>query len=239
MDNTKIPHTDTLNSPHTQKFVQEYNNQIPTLSYVQAKAKLEYQSGKEKLNSTVIIRSRYDSVLWVSVIPVLGIEAARIKITRDTLYVMDKINHTVTISSVRKIEEKLGAKITLNELQNTMFGLNPIPNKIQKIKQDKTFYLVSALQNNIDYTFQIQKSMLLHSLFLKEKQNGYTSIFYYLNYVDVPLQGKTIKLPHYLTASIQTKQNIQAQLTYTKINLNPEKLSTPFEFSKNFKVLYE
>lgn len=220
------------------KFVQEYNAHLRIPTHVQAKAKLDYASGKEKLNANLIIRSRYDSVLWVSVMPLLGIEAARIKITRDTLYVMDKINHTITISPIQKVEQKLGVKVALKEIQELMLGLNPIPDKIITYKLDK-INLVTASQNNINYTFEIHKELLLHSLFLKGQQNGYTSHIHYLNYTDTPFQNNTLKLPYYLTAELHTNEHIQAELTYTKINLNTEKLATPFDFSKNYTVKYE
>jgi uncharacterized protein YhbP (UPF0306 family) len=220
------------------KFVREYHARLPMITHVQAKAKLDYASGKEKLNANLIIRSRYDSVLWISVVPLLGIEAARIKITRDSFYIMDKINHTITVSTIQKAEEKLGVKISLKEIQELMLGLTHIPDKTNKYKQDK-IHLITATANKIDYAFEIQKELTLYSLFLKGQQSGYTSHIHYLNYTDIPFQNNTIKLPFYLTAELHTKEHIQAELTYTKINLNTEKFSTPFDFSKNYKIIYE
>lgn len=220
------------------KLIQEYHAHLPLLTHVQAKAKLDYASGKEKLSASLIIRSRYDSVLWVSVIPLLGIEAARIKITRDSFYILDKINHTVTISSIQKTEEKLGVTTSLREIQELMLGLTRIPTKITKHKQDK-MHFIAASQNGIDYAFEIQKELMLYSLFLKGQQNGYTSHVHYLNYTDTPFQNTTIKLPYYLTADLHTKEHIQAELTYTKINLNAERFSTPFDFSKNYRIIYD
>lgn len=219
-------------------FIKQYHARIPEITHFQAKAKLEYSSAKEKLSANVIIRSRYDSVLWISVIPLLGIEAARIKITRDSFYVLDKINHTVTISAIKKIEEKFGASVTLKELQDLLLGLSRVPNKITTYQQGK-MHFVTATQNNIEYAFEIQKELLLHSLFLKEKQNNYTSDLHYLNYKDTPLQNNTIKLPYYITANVHTKENVQAELTYTKVNLTAEKLNIPFEFSRNYKIIYQ
>lgn len=220
------------------RFIEGYHASMPVITHLQAKAKLDYQGAKEKLNANLIIRSRYDSVLWVSVVPLLGIEAARIKVTRDSFYIIDKINHTITISPLQKIEEKLGVKVSLKELQEVMLGLTHIPKKINKYKQDK-MYFVAATQNGIDYAFEIQKDLLLHSLFLKGQQSGYTSQLHYLNYTDVPLQNTAVKLPYYVTANLHTKENIQVELTYTKINLNTEKFSTPFDFSKNYRIIYE
>ncbi|MDW8302636.1 MAG: DUF4292 domain-containing protein [Bacteroidia bacterium] len=231
--------TTRFENTNAQKFVQNYNRQLPQVTHFQAKAKIEYQTDKENITANLTIRSRYDSVLWVSIMPLLGVEAARIKITQDTLYVLDKIHHTVTISPIRKIEEKLGAKISLKELQDVLLGLTRIPEKIQAYKQDKNFYFISAWHEDLNYTFEIDKQKLLYSLFLKEKHTSYTSHFHYQDYADTPLQNQTVKLPYRIAALLQSKQKVQASLTYTKINLNPEKLNIPFEFSKNFKILYE
>lgn len=241
--NKNITHrTDTTakvsENADVKKFIQEYHAHLPAITHVQAKAKLDYTSNKEKLNANLIIRSRYDSVLWVSVVPLLGIEAARIKMTRDSFYIMDKINHTITISAIQKAEEKLGVKVSLKEIQDLLFGLNRIPEPVQTYKQGK-MHFVSATKNNVNYTFEIQKELLLYSLFLKGQHNGYTSHVHYLNYTDTPFQNNTIKLPYYLTADLHTQEHIQAELTYTKINLNPEKFSTPFDFSQNYKIKYE
>jgi len=230
--------TTEIKNADSKKFVREYHAHLPAVTHVQAKAKLDYASGKDKINANLIIRSRYDSVLWVSVVPLLGIEAARIKVTRDSFYVMDKINHTVTISPLQKTEEKLGVKVTLKELQDIMLGLTRIPNKVNTYKQSK-MHFITATQNGVDYAFEIQKEFLLHALFLKGQQSGYTSQLHYLNYTDTPFQNTSTKLPYYITANLHTKENIQAELTYTKINLATEKFNTPFEFSKNYRIIYE
>src|SRR5688572_8544952 len=65
------------------------NTEFTTFS---AKGRMQLEKPDEKLASAVTIRIKKDSVIWVSVVPALGIEVARVRITPDTIQILDRLH---------------------------------------------------------------------------------------------------------------------------------------------------
>jgi hypothetical protein len=61
-----------------------------------AKVHVDYADSKDrKYDFNTFLRIRKDSVIWVSIIAALGIEAFRVMITPDSIRIQDKLNHTI------------------------------------------------------------------------------------------------------------------------------------------------
>ena len=54
--------------------------------YFTAKAKLNYTNGDQKLSAVANLRIKYDSLIWISISPGLGIEVLRLKLTTDSVF---------------------------------------------------------------------------------------------------------------------------------------------------------
>ena len=68
---------------------------------------VDYRGGDDKhydVNAT--IRMHKDSLIWASVNAVLGIEAMRLLITKDSVFLLDKLNKTYTTRSVDYLQEE-------------------------------------------------------------------------------------------------------------------------------------
>lgn len=58
-----------------------------------AKSKVEVLQGQDKTEFTASLRIRHDSAIWISISPALGLEAARVLMTRDSIHIIDRINN--------------------------------------------------------------------------------------------------------------------------------------------------
>lgn len=91
-----------------------------------AKIDVDYRGGDDKhydVNAT--LRMYKDSLIWVSVNAVLGIEAIRMLINRDSVFLLDKLNKTYLTRSIDYLQEVSGLPLTLSTLQNLLVG-NPV-----------------------------------------------------------------------------------------------------------------
>lgn len=61
--------------------------------WLTGKAKVEVLDGAEKTEFTASLRIRYDSAIWISISPALGLEAARVLLTSDSIHIIDRINN--------------------------------------------------------------------------------------------------------------------------------------------------
>src|SRR5688572_33166959 len=64
------------------------NTEFKTFS---AKGRMQLETPEEKIGSSVTIRIKKDSVIWISMVPGLGIEAIRARITPDTIQIINRL----------------------------------------------------------------------------------------------------------------------------------------------------
>ncbi len=87
-----------------------------------AKFKTDYRYGKKKTEFRGQIRIRKDSVIWISFSPLLGIEAARLMITNDSVKFMDRLSNTYFVGDYDFVNNFLKTNIDFDILQAFITG---------------------------------------------------------------------------------------------------------------------
>jgi hypothetical protein len=91
-----------------------------------AKIKVDYKDSKDKnLDFNAFVRMRKDSVIWVSIIAALGVEAFRLMITPDSVVILDKLEKTVQYSSISELQKVTQLPFDFSTLQELIIG-NPV-----------------------------------------------------------------------------------------------------------------
>jgi hypothetical protein len=112
-----------------------------------AKVKVNYADSKDrKYDFNAFLRMRKDSVIWVSIIAALGIEAFRVMITPDSVRILDKLNKTIKYQSLDYLQEITKLPIDFSTLQELIIG-NPIylDSNIVAYKQEPDHISMSML----------------------------------------------------------------------------------------------
>jgi hypothetical protein len=117
-----------------------------TFRYYSAKASVDLELPDGGKSFKAQIRSVRDSAAWISVIPALGIEVARIMITPDSLKLMDKVNDQFFVGDTAAATRKFGLQPSLDLFQQALLG-RPIgldPNeKYRSDREDGQYVLTS------------------------------------------------------------------------------------------------
>jgi len=104
-----------------------------------AKFSAEY-SNKGKENSfSGQIRIRKDSLIWISLTPMLGIEAIRLMISQDSVKLINRLNNTYFIGDYEYVNRFLNTNIDYDLLQAVLLG------------NDLQFYEGSKFRASIDH----------------------------------------------------------------------------------------
>ncbi|HNB34099.1 MAG TPA: DUF4292 domain-containing protein, partial [Bacteroidia bacterium] len=77
--------------------------------WISGKATVNTNIDGDKNNFNVSLRICRDSAIWISVSPLLGIEAVRILLTPDTVRFLDRINKEYKVSGYKEINDLLYA----------------------------------------------------------------------------------------------------------------------------------
>ncbi|MEY4594227.1 MAG: hypothetical protein RIQ47_637 [Bacteroidota bacterium] len=91
--------------------------------WLSAKAQVDYTDKSGETNSFDInLRMRKDSAIWISITPLLGIEAARVLINRDSLVLMDRVHKEWKVRSYDYLGEMLRTPIDFEMIQSVVLG---------------------------------------------------------------------------------------------------------------------
>ena len=69
-----------------------------------------------------LLRVRRDSTIWISVSPMMGIEATRIRITSDSVVIVNRFDKTYLAEPIQQVAETLNLPLTLKESQSLLLG---------------------------------------------------------------------------------------------------------------------
>jgi hypothetical protein len=92
------------------------------VAYYTAKAEVELRLPDQNRSFKAQIRSTQDSAAWLSVVPLLGIEVARVLLTPDSLKVMDKVNDLFFIGDTGTAKARFGLPADLRLIQQALNG---------------------------------------------------------------------------------------------------------------------
>jgi len=93
------------------------------IDWFAAKAKVSYtEPNNYSQTFSANIKLKADSAIWISIVPVLGIEMARILITNERVQVLDRINKKYYDLDEHYIERMLGYPVDFDLLQNGFLG---------------------------------------------------------------------------------------------------------------------
>lgn len=117
-----------------------------TIRYYSARASVSVKLSDSGRSFKAHIRSVEDSAAWISVVPALGIEVARILLTADSLFIMDKLADQYFVGDTAAAATKFGVRPSLALLQQALLGkaigLDP-EEKYRSDREDGQYLLTS------------------------------------------------------------------------------------------------
>jgi hypothetical protein len=240
---TAIEKKDTVETVTTPKIdtTQLINNSLLTLKNnridyktFSAKVDVDYRGGDDKhYDVNANLRMHKDSLIWISVNAVFGIEAMRLLINKDSVFLLDKLNKTYLTRSIDYLQEVSGLPLTLSNLQDILAG-NPvfIDSVVSYSNDNSTISLLSigkTFKNLV--TINGDKNVLVHSKL--DDLDITRSRTADLNYDDYESKkGKLFSSKRRITVAEKNKLDIS--LNFKQYEFDDD-LSFPFSIPKNYK----
>lgn len=222
------------------------------LKYSTLSAKFDLSSSLLSMDAGGTIRIKKDSVIWISVVPMLGIEAARFQFTQDSIKFINRLKKEYFYGDYEYLKSLIGFKLDFNAIQALI--LNEImlidtarhPNEftLDKTRKDNNFALIGFLDREVNKRKGIPTS--LNHIFTINKSNLRPSrieIFDYPNDREISIQYSDYMLidsayfPKIISIEANQKEKIVSlKLTFSKVKIN---ISQDYIFSlpDNYKSL--
>lgn len=199
-----------------------------------AKLNVDYSgSDGKKYNVNTNIRMYKDSAIWVSANIVLGIEAMRLYITKDSVKLLNKLDKTYTERSVDYLQEVTSLPLDLKTLQDLLIG-NPVfldSNIVSYSIYNNQIAILSLgeLFKNLLTLDQNDKTLLHSKLDDKDPTRNRTADLTYSDYEDK-------KGPWFSTRRrivVAEKNRLDIKLDFKQYDFNGD-VSFPFSVPKNY-----
>ncbi len=218
-----------------EQYSQLVKNRIGFTSF-SGKVDVDYEeTGGRKLNVNAELRMYRDSVIWIRITAIFGIEGLRAYITRDSVKILDRQNKVYIARSVAYLQEIAALPLDLPSLQDLLIG-NPV-----FLTPDITSYSKSAGSISLNGANSLFKMMitlgeperLLRSAKLDDldEQRNRTSYLTWSDYED----KKGILFSKKRVITVAEKKTLEIKLNYKQYEYN-ETLSFPFSVPKNYKA---
>lgn len=211
-------------------------NQIDYTTF-SAKVNIDYRDAADKnYNVNATVRMYKDSAIWISANAILGIEAIRALITKDSVKIIDKLNKTYTARRVDYLQEVTALPLNLTTIQNLLLG-NPVfldsNNVVSYTRSDNAIALLSLGQwfKNLLTVGESDKLLQRSKLDDLDRSRSRTADLTYSDYENkkgFPFATKRRIL-------ISEKKKLDIKLDFKQYDRNGE-VSFPFSIPKNYEL---
>ncbi len=210
------------------------------------RASVETNIGGNKTNFNISLRMQSDSVIWISISPLLGIEVARIIATRDSIQFMDRLNKRYSSSDYKYLNDLYNLNIDYDVMQGILTGniFSYKKNKFNSAYIDDKYYILSTLSKNkllrsleeedpskpiIQDIWIDDESYKIIMLSIDDKKAAKKLLTEYSDFRTTdgglfPYKSKT---------QIIANDTMVINLQFSKLNIN-ESLSYPFSIPENY-----
>ncbi len=149
------------------------------------------KSGKQDFSSVGTARLLKDSLLLISVTPMLGIELMRARITKSEIIVLNRLNKTYFVQDMKEINKLFGINLTFSHLERIITNqIFTYSNEISIIK-DYKFFEYNENGNSFSkfkYNGTISDTMLYnHTVSILNAEKEYSAF-----QVDLPKTKKSL-----------------------------------------------
>lgn len=206
-----------------------------TFDYMAAKAKINYKDARQNLTATANIRMKKDSIIWMSVSKV-GVEAARILITKDSLFILDKLKKRYSKKGFDALSDQFDFDINYNLVESVILGNLIYPYRRERLESsEKYLYYDQRLANILFNNYIGVDSRKLEKLLVEDVDTKSTIS---VNYGDFKEVNAEI-FPFTIAASInyveKTRQNIAINIGFSKAEIADGPLRFPFSTPSKYR----
>ncbi|MBC7921220.1 MAG: DUF4292 domain-containing protein [Ferruginibacter sp.] len=204
--------------------------------YFSSKSKINYQEENEEQSATVSIRMKKDSLIWLLVNKV-GIEGFRALITRDSVYVIDRLRKDSYVKDFKSLSDQFKFTINFNVMQSLVLGNLPFQPAHRRGVKKGNQYVLKHNEGNLSVTYFIRvDNEKLEEVRLTDRGTNNALTLTYANFG--PLDRYVFPNANAVNLKYDANQqnrNVLISIETNKAELTREELKFPFNVPKRYE----
>ena len=134
---------------------------MPSFSAFTGKGDIEFNSSGNSVSFSFNMRMKRDSAIWLSVSPLLGIEAVRILLTPDSVKALDRLSNVYYSDGYSAVSMLANANLNFSMLQSLiMAGYFPTSDTLRSLYVENPDYLLTTVEKKNKSRAQEEASSL-------------------------------------------------------------------------------
>lgn len=225
----------------------KYSFNAATMS---AKADVVVSDSADKKEFNASMRLQRDTAIWISINAILGVEVARVLITPDSVFVMDRLNKKFVREDYKYLNQVLKLKVDFNTIQNIMTGnffQYRNENKFHSVYVEDKWFILSTLNKRKlkrsledkdpnkpivqdlyinPGTFRISQLQITDEKLNKHLTTDYTEFE----------STQAGLLPQLINTQVSADKKMAIEIRYTKVTVNLP-LEMPFNIPQSYEPM--
>ena len=204
--------------------------------HLTSKAKFKYTEGKNKTSAIANFRIKKDSLIWASISPGLGIELARILISKEKIQMIDKLKKNYYEYDYATLTETYGFEINYELIESIVLG-NMLfrPERRREVSKDDRHYTFTKMDGPYGVSHFIgvnsQKLEKLHA-FDQTTRNSISVHYNRFEKVEDQISPRSIEAEILFTD--ENKDGTKIEIDYSHTILSTDPLKFPFNVSSRY-----
>lgn len=209
---------------------EEIRNRMIVFETFSGKAKIDLSSLTSSNSFSAAIDIRRDSLIGISV-RVLGVEGARIRITPDSLEILDRLNQQYFPRDYSFLRDSFNLDLSFADLQNLIIG-NPLmyDSATLSLGESDEFYILNAQKGVYKNTISLSPGFDILRMFIMDLYAKRNLTLSYDGYEKIDGQRFAFNRNILLDA----REDLTANITFTNVEFNK-----PFEYSFTINPKYQ
>ncbi len=194
-------------------------NNLSKAKWLSGSAKIRVEGQGQSISANVNIIWKRDSAIWLNV-KKLGLEAVRALVTRDSVYLINRLERYYSVKSIGSLQREYGLPGGFDALQSTLLGQpwffkdislqSDIRDSLHRLSGSNSFWVV-------DYRMREGSFTLASSSYLQKKE-GRNAGLSFENYKKTPLSGYFPYLRHVEAFSPETGE-MNLEIEFNDVDL--------------------
>ena len=208
-------------------------------AFLNAKGKAQVNLKGNKQTANVSLRMRRDSIIWVSA-GLVGVEGVRAVLTRDSVRVLNRIEHTYFTGGYDYLSKLLNVPVSFAQMQALVLGdylsapagTTPTVATEEAGRQRVSYPQAGVVIERLLQagTGRVQQMRVSDAATKRNLTVDYTDFRPLEQQPDLPFAHAT-----FIQAQQPTSGVVTAAINYSKVNAGRERLAFPFNVPKGYK----
>ena len=207
-------------------------NQVQA-DWLSARLKLNYEDDYNSVSARGSLKMRKDSIIWMN-IKKLEYEAARILITTDSIYILDRLNKQYTIKDLNYVQRTYNLPASLTSIQALILG-NPVffnPSTLQLEKEELSYHLYGNDDRMESHYWINMAGLMLNSMMIDDYRNGRKLDYELLDYGQMT-DNQNFSYIRRLEMNTKEMGQLSVGVKFSKVEINIPK-SIRFEIPERY-----